>query len=254
MTNTTEVFSSDLSPSSAHKGSSRTTRWNDPAYSAQTSSTDTTSGNVTMLASLSYLSTSGIPRPTGTVLLNVSSTHLSNTDNNGISMTAGSSIVTVTSVLTFTAVRISVYTVPYSLSDSTYPSDSMSSSTARTVTSSSHLDSASSSYQAASSTLLLSDTSTTLPPDTTTNTKLVVWAATSGVALILIFAFLSWWLRRHRKRTINSSEKPTTIFSLSWLPWKQKRKEIPRTSFSTYPFKAMAQPTPNNSENFMNET
>ncbi|KAJ8071453.1 hypothetical protein OCU04_001773 [Sclerotinia nivalis] len=256
MTTIPEAFSIDWSPSSAYKGPSRATRWNYTAYSTRTSSNYTTSRNETMLASLSYFPTSDTPLSTGTALMNVSSTHLSNADNNDTVMTAGPNIVTVTSVLTFTAVRISVYTVPYSLSDSINPSDSTSLSTAGTISTSNSLDSASrtSSPQAASSTSLSPVTSTTPPPDTTTDTKLVAWGATGGVAFILIFAFISWWLRRRRKRTTNNSEKPTTISLLSWLSWKQKRKEIPRISLSTYPFKGMAPSTSRNCENVINET
>ncbi|KAF7872438.1 hypothetical protein EAF04_003359 [Stromatinia cepivora] len=254
MTTIPEAFTIDLSPSSAHTGPSSTTRWNATAYSTQTSSNYTASRNETILASLSYSPTSNAPLSTGTALSNRSSTQLSNDDNDGSAMTTGPSIVTVTSVLTFTAVRISVYTVPYSLSDSIYPSDSTYLSTAGTVTTSSSLDFASTTHQAASSTSLSPITSTTLPPSTTTDTKLVAWGATGGVAFILIFAFLSWWLRRRRKRTTKTSEKPTKVSSLSWLPWKQRRKAIPRTSLSAYPFKGMAPSTLRNSGNAINET
>ncbi|CAD6443664.1 2f4f5dca-bd39-409b-85d7-cf95bb10df68-CDS [Sclerotinia trifoliorum] len=252
MTNIPEAFSIDSS-SSTHKGSPGSTLWNDTAYSTRTSSQYTMSRNENVSTSLSCLPTSDTALRTGATLLNLSSTHVSNADKNGTVITTKPNIVTVTSVLTFTAVRISVYTVPYSLSDSIYPNYSTSLSTARTVTSSSYLDSASSSHRAASSTSP-SPVTSTLPPDTTTDTKLVAWGTSGGVAFILIFAFISWWLRSRRKRASKRSEKPTTISSLSWLPWKQKRKEIPRTSFSTYPFKGMAQPTPNKSGNFMNET
>lgn len=188
---------------------------------------------------------------TGTQLSNTLTTHVSEITSYN-TMPTGPSEVIATSISTFTAMQISVYTVPYSSSDSNYPPDSSLLSTGTSTLAPSSLDSTSTTFlpQAASSTSLSPTNSNPLPPSKTTNMKLIACGTTGGIAFILIFAILFWFLRRRQKRNNNSRDEPTD----TWLPWTRRVKEIPRTTLSSYPFKEMASPTSTSSGEVANET
>ncbi|ESZ98616.1 hypothetical protein SBOR_0986 [Sclerotinia borealis F-4128] len=250
------AITTDQPPISGYTGSSRTIPWNTIACATQTSSNYTNSKNEPTTASNLYFHTSSTSLPTETGSSNTSYTYLSNTSNNGNGMVAGPTTVTITSISTFTAVRISVYRVPYSLLDSTYSSISSPLPTNTILYTSSSLESTSipSPLHAAVSTSLPPATGATLPSGTTADSKLVAWGATGGIAFIFIFTFVSWWIR-HRKKRINNNEKTITSFSsFAWLPWRKRKKDLPRTSLSTYPFKGMAPSTSVNNEEVVNET
>ncbi|KAI9647258.1 hypothetical protein NHQ30_003641 [Ciborinia camelliae] len=243
------------SPVSENSGLARITPWNTTAYSTQASMNFTNSTNGSTTASDLYFHTLSSSYPTDTEVPNTSSIFLGNTNSTDSAMTAGPSTVTITSILTFTAVRISVYTVSYSLSDSTSISDSSSlpKTTATSISNPLMSLSMPSPLHAAGSTSLPPATITTLPPSTIPDSKLVAWGATGGVAFLLIFTFVSWWLRRRKKTSNNNSEKIIgTASSITWLPWR-RRKELPRTSLSTYPFRGMA-PSTSTDRGEVNET
>ncbi|TGO38487.1 hypothetical protein BHYA_0074g00360 [Botrytis hyacinthi] len=256
MTTPPGASTNDQFLSSAYLKSSRTTPWNSTGYSTQSSSNYSNSGDEATASSILYLTRSGIPistriTPPSTILTN------SNAANSkGTFMAAVPSIVTATSISTFTAVRISVYTLPYISSETTRLSDSLPSftTTSTSVPKSSDPSSITSPLYTASSTSLSPTTSTAFPSGTTTDTRLIAWGASGGVAFILIFALVSWLLRRRRKRANKNNSKPITTSLSTRLPWKKTSKEIPRISLSSYPFKGMAPSTSNTSEEGVNET
>ncbi|TGO64813.1 hypothetical protein BCON_0005g00090 [Botryotinia convoluta] len=256
MTTPPGASTTDQFLSSAYPKSSRTTPWNSTGYSTQSSSNYSNSGAEPTTSSILYFTTSSIPISTGIAPSSTLLTNCSDANNKSTFMAVVPSIVTVTSISTFTAVRISVYTVPYSSSDTTYPSDSLPlfTTTSTPVTKSPDSSSITSPLYAASSISLSPTTSTALPSGTTTDTKLIAWGASGGVAFILICALVSWFLRRRRKKANKNNSKPMTTSLSTRLPWKKTSKEIPRISLSSYPFKGMAPSTSNTSEEGVNET
>ncbi|KAK6606304.1 hypothetical protein H4I96_04766 [Botrytis cinerea] len=209
---------------------SKTASWNNTGYLTQSSLNYSNSGTESTTPSIFYLTASNIPSftqiaPSGTIL-----TNFSDSNNDSSSISTNPNIATVTSISTFTAVRISVYTVPYSSSESAYPSDSLP---LLTTTSAPVANSPGSS--------------------TTADTKLIAWGATGGVAFILVFALVSW-LIRSRNRAKKNNNKPIIASLSTRLPWKKTSREIPRISLSSYPFKGMAPSTSNSSEEASNET
>lgn len=241
--------------SSADPKSSRNTPWNSTGYSTQSSSNYPNSGAEPTTSSILYFTTSSIPISTGIVPPSTTLTNCNAANNKSTFMAAVPSIVTVTSISTFTAVRISVYTLPYISSGTTYSSDSLPLfTTASTVPQSPDSSSITSPLYAASSTSLSPTTSTVLPSGTTTDTRLIAWGASGGVAFILVFALVSWLLRRRQKRANKNNSKPIITSLSTRLPWKKTSKEIPRISLSSYPFKGMAPSTSNTSEEGVNET
>ncbi|THV44493.1 hypothetical protein BGAL_0629g00010 [Botrytis galanthina] len=242
--------------SSADPKSSRTTPWNSTGYSTQSSSNYPNSGAEPTTSSILYFTTSSIPISTGIVPPSTTLTNCNAANNKSTFMAAVPSIVTVTSISTFTAVRISVYTLPYISSGTTYFSDSLSLFTTASTSVPQSPDSSSitSPLYAASSTSLSPTTSTALPSGTTTDTRLIAWGASGGVAFILVFALVSWLLRRRQKRANKNNSKPIIASLSTRLPWKKTSKEIPRISLSSYPFKGMAPSTSNTSEEGVNET
>ncbi|KAF7944578.1 uncharacterized protein EAE97_005211 [Botrytis byssoidea] len=242
--------------SSAYPKSSRTTRWNSTRYSTQSSLNYSNSGDEPTASSTLYLTTSDIPISTGIAPSSTILTNCNAANGKGTFMSAVPRIVTVTSISTFTAVRISVYTLPYISSDTTYLSDSLPlfTITSTSVPTSPDPSSITSPLYAASSTSLSPTTSTALPSGTTTDTRLIAWGASGGIAFILVFALVSWLLHRRRKRANKNNSKPITTSLSTRLPWKKTSKEIPRISLSSYPFKGMAPSISNTSEEGANET
>ncbi|TGO28238.1 hypothetical protein BPAE_0030g00240 [Botrytis paeoniae] len=256
MTTPPAASTTDQFLSLTYPNSSRTTPWNNTEYSTQSWSIYSNSGAEPITSSILHFITSSIPVSIGIVPPSTILTKCSGANNDNTLMAAGPSVVTVTSISTFTAVRISVYAVSYSSSNIPHPSDSLSlfTTTSTAVTNSPESSSITSPLYAASSTSLSPTTSTSHPSGTTTNTKLIAWGATGGVAFILVFALVSWFLRRRRKRVNKKNSKPITTPLFTRLPWKKKSKEIPRISLSSYPFKGMAPSTSNASEEGVNET
>ncbi|KAF7931812.1 uncharacterized protein EAE98_004548 [Botrytis deweyae] len=256
MTTPPGASTTDQSLSSAYPKLSRTTPWNSTGYSTQSSSNYSNSGAEPTTSSILYFTPSSIPISTGIAPPSIILTDCNAANNKSTFMAAVSSIVTVTSISTFTAVRISVYTVPYISSDTTYPSDLLPlfTTTSSSVQKSPDSSSMTSPLYAASSTSLSPTTSTALPSGTTTDTRLIAWGASGGVAFILVFALVSWLLRRRGKRANMNNSKPITTSLSTRLPWKKTSKEIPRISLSSYPFKGMAPSTSNTSEEGVNET
>ncbi|KAF7956816.1 hypothetical protein EAE96_004142 [Botrytis aclada] len=256
MTTPPAASTTDPFLSSAYPKSSRTTPWNTTEYSTQSLSGHSNSGAGPTMSSILYFTTSGIPISTGIAPSNTMLTNCNAANNQSTFMAAVPSIVTVTSISTFTAVRISIYTVPYSSSDTTLLSDSLPlfTTTSTSVPKSPDSFSVTSPLLAASSTYLSPTTSTALHSGTTTDTRLIAWGASGGVAFILVFALVSWLLRRRRMRDNKNNSKPIATSSSTRLPWKKMSKEIPRISLSSYPFKGMAPSTSNTSEEGLNET
>ncbi|KAF7901201.1 hypothetical protein EAF00_003422 [Botryotinia globosa] len=242
--------------SSAYTKSSSTTPWNSTGYSTQSSSNYSNSGAEPTRSSILYFTTSSIPISTRSAPLSKTLTNYNAANDESTFMAAVPSIFTVTSISTFTAVRISVYTVPYSPSDTISPSDSLPlfKTTSTSVPKSPDSSSIISSLRAASSTSLSPTTSTALPSGTTTDTRRIAWGTSGGVAFILVFALVSWLLRRRQKRANKNNSNPITTSLSTRLPWKKTSKEIPRISLSSYPFKGMAPSTSNTSEEGVNET
>ncbi|KAF5874362.1 uncharacterized protein Bfra_004367cb [Botrytis fragariae] len=240
----------------AYPDSSKATPWNNTEYSTQSLSDHSNSGAEPTTSSILYFTTSGIPISTGIVPPSTIFTNCGDANNKSTFIAAFTSVVTVTSISTFTAVRISVYTVPYSSSNTPSIPDSLSlfTTTSSPVTNSPDSSSITSLLYVASSTSLSPTTSTALPSGTATDTKLIPWGATGGVAFILVFALVSWFLHRRRKRADKTSRKPIITSLSTRLPWKNAPKEIPRISLSSYPFKGMAPSTSNTSEEGIDET
>ncbi|KAF7900544.1 uncharacterized protein EAF01_007846 [Botrytis porri] len=244
----------------AYSNSSRTTLWNNTGYSTQSSLNQSNFGAEPTASSILHFTTSSIPVSTGIAPPSSILTKCSNADNDNTFMAASPSVVTVTSISTFTAVRISVYTEAYSSSDTPSHSDSLSlfTTTSSPVTKSPDTSYLTSPLYAASSTSLPPTTGTALhsntATDTTIDTKLIAWGASGGVAFVLVFALISWFLRRRRKRVNKKISKPIITSLSTRLPWKKTSKEIPRISLSGYPFKGMAPSTSNTSEEGVNET
>ncbi|TEY83155.1 hypothetical protein BOTCAL_0025g00140 [Botryotinia calthae] len=256
MTTPPGASTSDQFLSLEYSKSSKTASWNNTGYLTQSSSNYSNSGTESTTSSILHLTASSIPgftqiAPSGTIL-----TNFGDSNNNSSSIATNPNIATVTSISTFTAVRISVYTVPYSPSESAYPSDSLPllTTTSTPVINSPDSSSTTSPLYVASSTSPSPTPSTAPPSSTTTDTKLIAWGATGGVAFILVFALVSWLLRSRRSRAKKNSNKPITASLSTRLPWKKTSKEIPRISLSSYPFKGMAPSTSNSSEEAANET
>ncbi|KAM0131331.1 hypothetical protein ACHAP3_006983 [Botrytis cinerea] len=234
---------------------SKTASWNNTGYLTQSSLNYSNSGTESTTPSIFYLTASSIPgftqiAPSGTIL-----TNFSDSNNDSSSISTNPNIATVTSISTFTAVRISVYTVPYSSSESAYPSDSLPllTTTSAPVANSPGSSSITSPLYVASSASPSPTPSTAPSSSTTADTKLIAWGATGGVAFILVFALVSW-LIRSRNRAKKNNNKPIIASLSTRLPWKKTSREIPRISLSSYPFKGMAPSTSNSSEEASNET